>query len=583
MNRSITSGVFRKSLSTNIIMNLVAFLGLIIDSVLISRFLGVEALTGYGLVSPVMMVFVAIAQTVANGNQPLCGEETGRGDLKEANRIFSASALLLGIISGIVILICVIFPRQICLLLGANPSSESFRMATAYLMGYGLGAPGFMGILFFPGILQLDGEGNRISIATVVMLVLDVVLDIANVFVFHGGMFGMGLASSISYYAAIFVMMPHFFDKHSSFRISVKGAAWERLGEVMARGIAQTIYAIFRTLMTIIFNRILLRYGSELYVGAYSVISTIGNCIMSFGFGVGSSTLMVAGIAYGEEDRTGLKDTIREILWNSVILNGVLIILVELGAPFIVDLFLAGKVEVRGLALQGLRYYALFLILFSLNNGFRQYLQGVALVQMANIQSVLENVFISASAFFLAAVVGIERVWLAFLLGHALTFCYFLCSVFVRNRRIQLSLDSCLLVSDDFGIREEDVLEGSFQSMEEVVDFSRKSEAFCKQHGSSRRNAMLIPLFLEEMAGNVIRYGFKDAKRHRMETRIAVKGDTWFVRIKDDCQRFSPEEYMKIHHPEDKLSNIGIRMVYKTAREIKYQNTLRLNNLLIIV
>ena len=47
--------------------------------------------------------------------------------------------------------------------------------------------------------------------------------------------------------------------------------------------------------------------------------------------------------------------------------------------------------------------------------------------------------------------------------------------------------------------------------------------------------------------------------------------------MKDDCIPFDPEGRAKLLSGEDPFKNIGIRMVYKLAEEVIYQNLLGLN------
>ena len=89
-------------------------------------------------------------------------------------------------------------------------------------------------------------------------------------------------------------------------------------------------------------------------------------------------------------------------------------------------------------------------------------------------------------------------------------------------------------------------------------------------------------LAMEEMAGNVVEHGFsKDSKSHTVDVRVTHKGDDVILRIKDDCIPFSPAEQQKLAEKEDITSNIGIRMVFRTASDIQYQNILGLNVLTI--
>ena len=87
---------------------------------------------------------------------------------------------------------------------------------------------------------------------------------------------------------------------------------------------------------------------------------------------------------------------------------------------------------------------------------------------------------------------------------------------------------------------------------------------------------------MEEMAGNVVGHGFlKDNKKHTVETRTVYKDGSVILRIKDDCIPFDPAERKEIADPDDAAKNIGIRMVYRMAKDIQYQNILGLNVLTI--
>lgn len=53
--------------------------------------------------------------------------------------------------------------------------------------------------------------------------------------------------------------------------------------------------------------------------------------------------------------------------------------------------------------------------------------------------------------------------------------------------------------------------------------------------------------------------------------------DSLILRIKDDCVPFDPTERTKIIDPEDKIKNIGIRIVHEMAIAIDYQHLLGVN------
>ena len=76
-------------------------------------------------------------------------------------------------------------------------------------------------------------------------------------------------------------------------------------------------------------------------------------------------------------------------------------------------------------------------------------------------------------------------------------------------------------------------------------------------------------------------HGFaKDKKEHSVDIRVIHKDDAIIMRIRDNCAVFDPYSRMTEESP-DPWRNIGIKMVYRIASEISYQNLLGMNVLTI--
>ena len=86
----------------------------------------------------------------------------------------------------------------------------------------------------------------------------------------------------------------------------------------------------------------------------------------------------------------------------------------------------------------------------------------------------------------------------------------------------------------------------------------------------------------EKMAGNIVMHGFaKDEKKHLIDIRVVHKNDDMILRIRDDCVPFDPGERNGLTESKDPFRNIGIKMVYKSARNVEYQSVLSMNVLTI--
>lgn len=151
-------------------------------------------------------------------------------------------------------------------------------------------------------------------------------------------------------------------------------------------------------------------------------------------------------------------------------------------------------------------------------------------------------------------------------------------------KRIPKNIDEWLLFRDDFGVKDDDRLCIHVTSMEDVTGFSERIQTFVTDQGHSGKAAYFSALAMEEMAGNIVNYGFgADHKKHALDVRVVSTKNGILLRIKDDCKAFNPVEMNRIFNHEDPFKNIGIRMISKLADEFSYQNTFGLNVLTIVV
>ena len=86
-------------------------------------------------------------------------------------------------------------------------------------------------------------------------------------------------------------------------------------------------------------------------------------------------------------------------------------------------------------------------------------------------------------------------------------------------------------------------------------------------------------LALEEMSLIIVDSGFQDGRNHSIDIKLFVKDGRITIRLRDDCKAFDTTQRDAIMHPEDNLSNVGIRILNFIAKDISYHTTLDMNYL----
>ena len=187
-------------------------------------------------------------------------------------------------------------------------------------------------------------------------------------------------------------------------------------------------------------------------------------------------------------------------------------------------------------------------------------------------------VFVVLFSALLLPKIGLNGVYAANVLnGIGCAAAIFIYSWIIR-RKLPSNMEELMVIPDTFGAAEEDRLDLSVRKLEEVVQVSRTVQGFSLEKGIDPRRAAFAALAMEEMAGNIIEHGFpKDRRRHSVDLRIVFKNGDIMIRFKDDCRPFDPQERQLMMTPEDPAKNIGLRIVFRIAKEHSYQNLLGLN------
>ena len=233
----------------------------------------------------------------------------------------------------------------------------------------------------------------------------------------------------------------------------------------------------------------------------------------------------------------------------------------------------------RDIAILGLRLFAIGMIPCSINNALKNTWLGTGRVVLTEIVSLLEGAFFPAAAAFLfSRFLGADGALMYFAVGDWVTLLFLGILVAFITKKHPWYPGAALLLKEDFGVTEQNLLEMNIHTMEEVTEASRKAEQFCLGHGQDAKISNHIALCVEEMAGNTIQHGFAmDNKHHDLSVRLLHKDTGLTLRFRDDCGAFDPVHYI----PQEGTEALGLRLVLAFAEDVRYTYAMNLNNVCI--
>jgi len=549
---------------------------LLIDNIMIGRFLGENALAAYGLANPILLVIGAIGSMLCAGVQVVCSRSLGRGLQEETNEGYSTSVLVAAAFSLLFVLIVVIFRKPLAVLMGAD-TQLLLSDTSNYMAGFAIGAPASMGALILVPFLQMAGQSNLLIAAVLGMTVADVGFDLLSVMVFNGGMFGMGLASSLSYYVAVLIGGWYFFSSKCVFRFSLSRFSFSKMKELITGGVPTIVGMAASVIFVFIMNKILMPARGGISVAAFAVANTICSACNCISTGSGGVSLTLSGVLYHEEDRTGLRELLKLMLKYSALLGVIVAALLIIFAPACVGLFIPKEGESNGIAVTCLRFMAIALIPCCMNNALRSTYQGIEKIRLMEIICVLENMALpAAAAFLLSRGAWLNLTWLYFVCAETATLIGIFVYVWIKNGKISLKADDILHMYSAEGAAGMDILESDIHSVDEVMSFSGRAQEFCRLHGQNDRLGMHLALCIEEMGSNVVIHGFREGKNNHLSVRLQYRNGRFTLRFRDDCSEFDPVQHMPQKGDEN---NLGLLLAMQMADDARYTYSLSLNNL----
>ncbi|MCR5211064.1 MAG: ATP-binding protein [Lachnospiraceae bacterium] len=580
----IISAMFFKLLPVQIILVAVTSLNSIIDSAMAGNLIGPQALTALGFFWPVITFMNMVTAILSGGATILCGKFMGMNQTERSKSVFTLDVLVILSISAVLTLSSLLIPDLLSHCLGAR--GDIIKPVADYLRGYALG---FFPILMasqLSSFLQLERAERLTYVATVVMMIMNALLDYYLVGVKGMGLFGLGLATTISNWAFFIIQAVFYLSSKALIRFSLRSIVAADLKDMLSIGFPEGLSQFCQMIRGLFLNYAILRYVGEDGMSAYSAVMSVAGLYFAVIAGIGASSRVLISVYSGEEDRAGLVLVMKTALYKGMALAAVVNLVFILAAPLISGVFYPDRTtEVYALALWGFRLFPISMVLACYRIIFSNCYQCIGRVRFVSLLSVVDGVLGTvATSFLLLPLMGGMGIWITQVLNGIYPVILIILHAWFINRNFAMDTESLMTLGKNMGVPEEDRLDVTIKSSGEVVNVSEKIIRFCKEHHIDERRAYFSGLCFEEMAENIVEHGFDDRKKHSIDIRVVYKGeDELLLRLRDDGRPFNPKEYSELFESEDITHNIGIRMVSRIAKRMEYQNMLGLNVLTIRV
>ncbi len=578
-NMRMTAKLMFRLLPVQVLLAAVGSVNGIVSGYFAANYVGIDALSAVSLYGPLSMLAGAVSTMITGGCAIISGKYIGQNRDEKLQDVFSFGLLLS---AGIALVFMALYVLMgVFNLTGIFTSIAELRpVLNRYLLGMAVGMIPMMLANILPFFLTLENKGSRTFTASVVYIAVNLILNYVFVQVLSLQETGLALASSLGMWVFFAVQAQYFLSSKSHLKMKPGRFLKKECIEIIAVGLPGAATYLYMTVRGLTVNQIISAACGSEGLSAFAAANNLLNFFWAVPGGMQAVSRLLISVSVGEEDRQTLTDIMRVMFFRFLPFMGCIIALVIIAAPYLTQLYFHDPSSaVSRMMTDGLRILPLCMPFSIIAAHFVIWRQAAGQQTFVHVMSLLDGMLdVIIFSLLLVNASGLNGVYLANVLNGIVTTLYIILYAWKANKRFPRNMEELMAIPKNFGAPEEDRIDISVTSEEEVVEVSQKIRKFCAEKGVGKRRAYIASLAMEEMAGNVVSHGFvKDSKRHTVDLRAVYKDDRIILRIRDDCIPFNPKERSQLFDENDPAKNVGIRMIYRIADEIEYQNLLGLN------
>lgn len=334
--------VLRLALPT-MLAQLVNVLYSIVDRIYISNIpeVGELALAGVGVCGPIVTLLSSFATLVGLGGSPIMAMRMGAGRKEEAKRILNTCFLLLTALAVLLTVGFLLAKDHLLQWFGTSPST--FGYGNTYLTIYTAGTIFALMAAGMNSFLICQGFSGLGMFTVLLGAVMNIVLDPIFIFLCDMGVAGAALATVLSQMGSCAFVLLTLRRKNMPVPLGIHGFSWEIVKKVLAFGLSPFLIIATDSILLIVLNTMLQRYGGP---GLGDTLVTCATIVQSYLLiitmpmgGMTLGTQPVISFNYGAGNPERIRKAMKAIVGLCLLFCAIMMIATHTVSQYFVRLF----------------------------------------------------------------------------------------------------------------------------------------------------------------------------------------------------------------------------------------------------
>ena len=507
------------------------------DAIVVSQFIGPEAISAVNLTMPVVIFFNFLMMLFGMGGSVLVARSLGERDAQTTNKIFSSTLIGLIIVGVFFSALLLIFSPQVASFI-TNDTPVVYTLSLRYLRIMLLGTTTTILFMTITNFIKTDGNPQLVMKAVLVSSVVNLILDILFIAVLKTGIEGSAWASIIGSVTALLLCSRHFRSANNSYHWQLE---FKQCHQYILKGVMMGFPMGINTLLLgisiyAINNIILSNLGTD-GIFAWAICFQLFIILQMVLSGIATSIYSIGGLLIGEKDIVGLRLLTNKVMKYICLSLLVLTLFVLITPESIGWLFASKNIQSEDMFHNALRIYALLLIPYAIAVVYRILYQILGYWLLSVVMSIVQ---MGGMILFVGLLAWIRPEWLWWgfpVSGLVLLAVYWVATCVIHHRNPDAQVMTLLPQAADaqslnFSVKYQN--EDVQQALENISTFLESCDI-------EPATSFQINLCCEELMYNIVTYAVnKDADKHLFDVHVVCHKETVSVLIKDDGKPFNP-------------------------------------------
>jgi len=400
---------------------LVMSINMIVDTIFVGQWIGVLAIAAITVVLPIAFLISSIGMGIGIGGSSIISRALGAGKSDKAFLTFGNQISLTLLLAIIFVIVGVFFSVPILTLFGAK--GEILPIAATYFDVIIYGVPFLAFAMMGNPVIRAEGKPKFAMVAMIIPAFVNIILDVIFIKFFDWGMWGAGLATSISYASCGLFILYFFLSNKSELKIIPKNFLIDTkiVKEIVALGGVTVVRQGAISVLMIVLNYSLFKYGGEIAISVYGIINRVMMFSLSPVLGVSQGFLPVAGFNIGAQKKERVKETIKTAIAFGTVLGTIIFVGILIFKEEIIRIFTTDSTLIADTP-HALLIVFLVTPIVTMQLIGSAYFQAAGKAMPALILTLLkQGIFLIPLAYFLPKYFGVDGVWWSFPISDVLS------------------------------------------------------------------------------------------------------------------------------------------------------------------